>query len=155
MKTLKLIHGAGEIKRISKQVRQAFDIINGHTLHNFKHNAKLVDKIEDLGFEIARSSGITFIGDTQVIKCALITRRPPPIHYRVPTLIYAYENIRPTQWDWNTVLLIQPKVDLSYYDSDDHDYYRTVMKKFERLSGCDCHSGNIGRYKGQVVLFDW
>jgi hypothetical protein len=153
MKKLKLIHGAGEIKRISKQVRHAFDIINGHDLRKFKLNSNLVNKIEDLGFVWKSSSGISFIGKTQVIKCALITRRPPPPSYRIPTLIYAYEEIRPTQWDWDFVLLIQPKADLSYYDTGDD--YRNIMKKFARLSGCDSHSGNIGKYKGQCVLFDW
>jgi len=148
---LKLIHGDGEIKRISRQVKEGFKILDGINLVNTKSNVRIIDKMYDLGFYDELSSGIAFIGDTQVIKCGLLTRRPPPLKYRVPTLIYAYDNITPTQWEWETVILIQPKVDNDY---DDDDVVKS-MKVFSRLSGCDSHQGNIGMYKGEFKLFDW
>ena len=152
MKKLKLIHGKGEITRISQQVKDAFKIIDGHDIRTFK-DSRLVKKIENLGFEWASSSGVAFIGRTQVIKCALLTRRPPPISYRVPTLIYAYEEVRPTEWDWNYVVLIQPKTELSFDFRCKQDNKR--YESFSKLSSCDAHSGNVGKYKGKLCLFDW
>ena len=150
---LKLIHGHGEIKKISNQVKTAFKILDGKNLVNIKDSRLICNKMNDLGFESASSSGIAFIGKTQVIKCGLLTRRPPPRHHRVPTLIYAYENITPTQWEWDTVLLIQPKVD-NDFEFDDEDLVK-AKRVFNRLSGCDAHEGNIGMYKGKFRLFDW
>jgi hypothetical protein len=141
---LKLIFGSGEIKRIDSQIRQAFNIINGKELFEVKHNKSIISKIRKLGFDIEKSSGISFIGNRQIIKCSLITRRPPPIKYRVPTLIYSYDD---PYWKWDYLLLIQPKVDIT-----DDSISRT---RFRGLVNCDIHCGNIGIYKGESVLFDW
>ena len=148
---LQLIFGEGEIKRIDSQIKEAFKILNESTLLvGGPLKSHIAEKIKDLGFEYTRSSGNTFIGDRQVIKIALFTRRPPPIKYRVPTLIYSDERIK--NWNWVYVLAIQPKVNPTIYESDDVNYIKYLNKN---LPSGDWHSGNIGKYKGQILLFDW
>jgi hypothetical protein len=155
MNDIKLIYGKGEITRIDSQIKEAFKILKECKFIEGGVTKKSINKICDLGFDHTHSSGNTFIGKNQVIKLALFTRRPPPIKYRVPTLIYAKYNITPREWDWNFVVAIQPKVDIDHVDEDDYES-RKWSKFFDRkLSGVDSHAGNFGLYKKQILLFDW
>lgn len=155
MSDIKLIYGKGEITRIDSQIKDAFKILKDCKFKENGVSQKLVTKVCDLGFKHTHSSGNTFIGKRQVIKLALFTRRPPPIKYRVPTLIYAKYNITPREWDWHFVLAIQPKVDIDTLD--EHDYKSNKWATFfnKKLSGVDSHGGNFGIYNKQVLLFDW
>jgi hypothetical protein len=148
--SIQLIHGAGEIKRIDKQIKDAFEILKTCQFREGGVSIKKMDKICDLGFDYNHSSGDTFIGKRQVIKMALFTRRPPPLKYRVPTMIYAPSNISARDWDWDFVIAIQPKVNVD--DHIDHKWGTYFSKK---LVGCDAHGDNYGIYKGEVKLFDW
>lgn len=159
MERLKLIHGFGEIKKIDKQIREAFKLIDdvNVSLISVKNNYKLIDKIKDLGFKFTSSSGATFIGKSQVIKVGLVTRPPPPLKYRIPTLTYDYEErkLHINNWDWVFVLMIQPKIDTDNFDgySDEHTYQMGKIEK--KLIGTDFHEDNFGLYKGEVKLLDW
>lgn len=49
------------------------------------------------------------------------------------------------------IIRIQPKVEL-----DEYANVAKALRKFgKKYNNCDIHSGNIGRYKGKMVLFDW
>ena len=150
---LKLIHGGGEIKRIDNQIREAYKLIDGNKLSIVRLDDKLINSIVKLGFDYTSSSGITFIGNRQVIKCGLLTRTPPPLKYRVPTLIYNYERLplKKENWDWVVVLMVQPKVDTTIYTK----HVRTMSDIEKRLTGEDYHIDNFGIYKKQVKLIDW
>ena len=150
---LKLIHGGGEIKRIDNQIREAYKLIDGNNLDIVRLDRKMINRIKDLGFDYTSSSGATFIGDRQVIKCGLLTRTPPPLKYRVPTLFYNYERLPLTKenWDWVVVLMIQPKVDTTIYTK----HVRIISDIERRLTGNDYHFDNFGIYKKQVKLIDW
>jgi hypothetical protein len=150
MNELKVIFGDGEIKRFDKQIKDAFEILKTCQL---KHNGVTYNKIKsicDLGFHHNSSSGNAFLGKNQVIKIAVFTRRPPPIKYRVPTVIYAYDNISPREWDFNYIIAIQPKIDIDYHLGD-----KAISYFSRRLAGNDFHIDNYGLYKGEIKLFDW
>ncbi len=153
MKELKLIYGAGEIPRIDKQIKQAFKILAECPFRQGGVSSNKINKICDLGFDHEHSSGETFIGERQVIKLALFTRRPPPLKYRVPTMLFTNEDIKPNNFYWDYVLAIQPKVTGLVEGEEDEvkwiDYFES------KLTGTDFHAGNFGYYKGEVKLFDW
>lgn len=150
---LRLIHGGGEIKRIDPQIKKAFKLLDGHNLGEVRQDGDLLDKICSLGFDYESSSGATFLGNTQVIKCGLVTRMPPPIKYRIPTLIYDYDTrpLHPKNWDWVHVLLIQPLIKPVH--SEEHWIEMANIEK--RIKGTDFHEDNFGIYKGEVKLLDW
>lgn len=149
---LQLIHGEGEIKRLDKQIREAFKLLDGICLYTVHSNAIVVKKIRELGFESIQSSGMAFLGKRQVIKAAYITRFPPPLKYRVPTLIYHYDNLRRREYEDAHVLMIQPRVD-TFIESDEHYFEMSKIEK--KLSGWDYHDDNFGIYKKEVKLIDW
>jgi hypothetical protein len=150
MNDLKLIFGVGEIKRFDKQIKDAFNILKESRFCEGGTTTRNILRIKKLGFDHTHSSGETFIGKNQVIKMCLFTRRPPPLKYRVPTVIYAPYEITPRQWDWHFVIAIQPVIDTDEYLEDKWSNF------FERkLSGVDAHGENYGLYKGEVKLFDW
>lgn len=152
MKKLKLIHGDGEIKSLDKQIKDAFKLLDGKKLTSVYTNKKLIKTIENLGFDHIHSSGYAFIGKRQVIKVGYLTRNPPPLKYRVPTLIYYYDKLRRMDYGDMHVLMIQPRVDMG--DKTDNHYIE--MNRIEnRLVGSDYHDDNFGIYKKQVKLIDW
>ena len=159
MKHLKLIHGHGEIKRIDKQIREAFKLIDSkhwYNLEDIRHNNTLIRKIEKLGFSYKSSSGATFIGKNQVIKAGLVTRQPPPLKYRIPTLIYDYDErkLHKNNWNWVFVVMIQPRINTNTFGiTDDHDRQMSIIDS--KLAGEDFHNENFGIYKGEVKLLDW
>jgi hypothetical protein len=152
MEKLQLIHGEGEIKRLDKQIRDAFKLIDGEYLYDVLHNVELLDKIKKLGFSHIHSSGMTFIGKRQVIKVGYVTRFPPPLKYRVPTLIYYYHKLRRVDYDGAYILMIQPKVAMG---SITNAQYIQMCNIEKRLSGYDYHDDNFGIYKNEVKLIDW
>jgi hypothetical protein len=152
-KSLKLIYGEGEIKRIDSQIRKAFDIIDKIKPLDNGVSYKQRDEICKLGFRYVSSSGDTFIGDRQVIKIGYFTRRPPPLKYRVPTLIYAFDHINLNSWYDEYALAIQPKVNLDILSRSDMASYCNYFEN--KLVNIDAHSGNFGVYRGKVKLFDW
>jgi hypothetical protein len=152
MKKLQLIHGEGEIKRLDKQIKEAFKLLDGVQLSGVYIDKHLVKKIKDLGFDYIHSSGATFIGKRQVIKVGYITRFPPPPKYRVPTLIYHYYNLSRKDYYDTHILMIQPKVDTNVKSDED---YIEMAKIEKRLSGWDYRDDNFGIYKKEVKLIDW
>lgn len=151
LKPFKLIHGEGEIKRIDSQIREAFKVLSKCPLRRNGVGEEVLDKICSLDFEHISSSGNTFIGKRQVIKLGLFTRRPPLPKYRVPTLIYSDRQIKATEWDWVYAIAIQPKVELL-----DDDELGSYINYFQRVMPTgDHHCGNMGLYKGKILLFDW
>lgn len=159
MKHLKLIHGHGEIKRIDKQIREAFKLIDSkhwYNLEDVRRDYTLIRKIEKLGFSYKTSSGATFIGNNQVIKAGLVTRQPPPLKYRIPTLTYDYDErkLHKNNWNWVFVVMIQPRIDtVSFGINEDHYYQKCKIDS--KLVGEDFHEQNFGIYKGEVKLLDW
>ena len=67
------------------------------------------------------------------------------IKYGVPTVVVLARDF--------PLIRIQPIVDRKRKDIN------AAMKKFRDLDnhevGDDCHSGNVGSYKGKPVVFDW
>lgn len=154
MNDYKIIYGGNEISKLDPQIKTAFKLITKQSFAAFRslNDSKIQNNICKLGFEYRHSTGHTFIGERQVIKVALFTRRPPPAKYRVPTLIYNNYNISPSQWYMDVVIAIQPKVDLSV-GCEDFEKWSSFFEK--KLSNVDAHEGNYGIYNGKVLLFDW
>lgn len=148
---LQLIHGEGEIKRLDKQITEAFKLLDGQKLWKVYTDKTLVKNIRDLGFDHIHSSGMAFIGKRQVIKVGYITRYPPPLKYRVPTLTYYYDKLTRREFSDMKVVMIQPKVCMD--KSEDH--WIEMAKIENRLKGHDFHDDNFGVYKKEVKLIDW
>jgi hypothetical protein len=73
----------------------------------------------------------------------------PKKKLRIPTVIYNYHEIN--YWDWDYVVVIQPKVDTNM------DNYEKEMDQFMEDYGYmgDIHEDNFGIYRGKLKLIDW
>lgn len=156
MNRLKLIYGENEIKTIQPIVKRILADIDKHSLPLHKLGAsKTFSEEITTNYNVlsAHSTGTAFITPKQVIKIGYLTRNPPSIKHRVPTLIYSTDDI---DWKWDApfVVMIQPRVKM--LDIDDAVQLKKANTHFKNLfKTTDASYDNIGIYRRQFKLIDW
>lgn len=157
MNRLQLIHGENEIKTLRPKIKKILAKIDEHDLplHKLNANLKFINEIiNTFELESETSTGTAYLEERQVIKIGYLTRRPPDIKYRVPTLIYAVDEIDYDEWDSSFVVMIQPRVKL--IDEDDDAEVKRAFSWFKNIAKTtDIRADNIGIYRKQYKLFDW
>jgi hypothetical protein len=134
-----------EIKKVSPQIRSALKVLkafDGDIFHNDVSKCLM-----SIGFKKDGSSGVAFIGKTQVLKYSSFscdTIRPED---RIPTLCLEGDN------DWQ--LVIQPKIKPVAFPLEPG-----IAKQINRLQkrnpkAFDIEYYNVGYYKDKLVAFDW
>lgn len=144
-------YGTGEIPRFTPQIQKALKIIAKKHISNYE----VEDDMEALGFECYRSSGVAFVGRSQVIKLMYDSRSYLknfiPKKYRVPTV--HLKNAMYSADDYK--LVIQPTCKRPKSSAAMDRIYEEMDKKTSCIDSIDVHSGNVGLYKNRPVLFDW
>lgn len=140
-------YGKGEVKRFTPQIKKALEIISKG---NVKYT-KTQKQLKELGFEIFKSSGVAFVGNSQVIKLGYICEssmihKMPKADVRVPTTVI--------QNHGNYQLMVQPKARIPKRMDELNKVLKTVRETCKRKP-YDIHSANVGVYKNKPVLFDW
>lgn len=157
MKRLKLIHGENEIKTLHSKVKKILARIDAHDLplHKLSADVKFIDGLADeFDLETQESTGTAYLDKKQVIKIGYLTRRPPDIKYRIPTLIYSIDDLDYSEWDSSFVVMIQPRVKM--VDGDDDKEVKRAESWFKNIAKTtDIRPDNIGIYRKQYKLIDW
>lgn len=142
-------YGTGEIKTFSPQIKEAIRATVGINLKS----ELAIKKLRKLGFKTAKSSGIAFIGKTQVFKLMYETSAgrsiPPDKKIRVPTVFLTTAGYYK--------IVVQPKVEIPRSERSrikNHHKFRDSVQ-FPARMHYDVHSCNIGKYRNKLVLFDW
>lgn len=138
-----LDYGKGEVKTFTPQIKKALRIAAEENLRD----SKTQTKIRKLGFKVCKSSGVAFVGATQVLKLCFVYDKnlpSPPKEVRVPTLILDTKGY--------TNLMIQPKAIIPSM-KERNEIVKEIRPKVR--IGYDVHAWNVGRYKKKNLLFDW
>lgn len=123
-----------DVKRLINKIRELDDPFN-------KDVRRMAKK---LGFMIERSSGIAFIGKSQVLKYSYIKSKLPS-KYKVPTKILKWSKTSKYK------LMLQPKAKTNIGNKPLPKWF----KKREYNSSHDMRLRNVGVYKGEIKAFDW
>lgn len=140
-------YGKGEVKRFTPQIKKALEIISNGDVSNVNTQKQL----KDLGFEMFKSSGVAFVGNSQVVKLGYICEdcmihKMPKAELRVPTTVIENRG--------NYQLMVQPKARIPKSWREQKKVLKTLREECKRKP-YDIHSANVGVYKKKPVLFDW